>query len=63
MANKMQWEEEVYPDGHVDRGHIKGATRQQCDATNNLYATMGNMVADETVSPDAFKDEVHETHS
>jgi hypothetical protein len=60
---KATWEEEIYPDGHVERGHIKGATRQSCDAINTQYATMGNMVSDESLPADGFRDEVHETHS
>jgi hypothetical protein len=38
------WEEEVYPDGHVETGHIKGVASQKCDGIVQQYASMGNMV-------------------
>jgi hypothetical protein len=60
---KATWEEEIYPDGHVETGHIKGTTRQGCDGIINQYAAMGNMTQDERLDPTGFKDEVHETHS
>jgi (2Fe-2S) ferredoxin len=56
------WEEEVYPDGHVETGHIKGVASQKCDGIVQQYASMGNMVEDTKLSSE-FRDEVHETHS
>lgn len=56
------WEEEVYPDGHVETGHITGLTGQKCDGIIQQYASMGNMTED-TKLPNDFRDEVHETHS
>jgi hypothetical protein len=59
---RATWEEEIYPDGHVETGHITGTNRQGCDGIINQYASMGNMTDDEKL-PNDFRDEVHETHS
>jgi len=59
---RATWEEEIYPDGHVETGHITGTNRQGCDGIINQYAAMGNMTED-TKLPNDFRDEVHETHS
>lgn len=59
---KATWEEEIYPDGHVETGPISGVNRQGCDGIVRQYAAMGDMTKDERLKPD-FNDEVHETHS